>query len=173
MRALLNKKHHRKYMEDMKMDDKNYLEKLLIANKYVKCECCGGKLYYVDSGRYKCHSCGNETLDDFGKVKAFLDQCGSAPASVVAQATGVSPEIIEYFLKKGRVEIPEGSKYYLKCERCSCSIRYGRFCVECARELAGSLQAMFNEDIGERPKYEQNPDMAGRMRHFTKGIWFT
>lgn len=158
----------------MSNKDLSYVEKLLIANKFVHCEVCGDKLYYLDSGRYECRSCGTIVMDDFGKVKAYLDECGSAPAAVISQVTGVKPEVIEYFLKKGRVEIAEGSKYYLKCKRCGCSIRYGSMCEECGSKLAGNMRAMFNEDVGERPKRDVNPDLKGKVHHRrSNGIWYT
>lgn len=145
------------------MNDKNDLEKLIIGNKPVKCDKCNGKMFYIGSGAYECARCGYKILDDFGKVKQFLEENGPSPILVIAQVTGVKPEIIEMFLKKGRVEIPEGSKYYLQCERCGCSIKYGRYCPECVRELAGGIQKMFNEEMGEKPKFEVNPDMRGKM----------
>ena len=144
------------------MDDTKYWEELIIGNKPVQCEKCKRKVLYVGGEKYRCEICGSETLDDYGKVKEYLEEYGPSPALVVSKATGVYPEIIEMFLKKGRLEIPEGSKYYLKCEKCGCSIRYGRFCPSCVRELTGSIKALFNEDVGERPKYE----MKGRMHYF-------
>ncbi len=142
------------------------LEKLIIGNKPVICENCQGKMFYVSSGKYECRLCGHIVLDDFGKVKQYLEDYGPSPAIVVSEATGVPTEIIEMFLKRGRIEIPEGSKYYLKCERCSCSIRYGRFCPDCVRELANGIKVLFNEDVGAKPKYEVNPNMAGKMHYF-------
>ncbi len=143
------------------MDNKRKWEDLIIGNKPIECEQCRGKVIYVGGGRYRCEVCGSESLDDFGKVKEYLEKHGPTPALIVSEATGVYPEIIEMFLKKGKLEIPEGSRYYLKCEKCGCSIRYGRFCPSCVNDLAGSIRAMFYEDIGERPKYE----MTGRMHY--------
>lgn len=144
------------------MDGKE-LEKLIIANKPVVCEKCKGKMYYVHSGLYRCEKCGHEILDDFGKVKQFLELNGPTPVLAISHATGVDMEIIEMFLRQGRVEIPEGSKYYISCEKCGCSIRYGRFCTECVRELAGGIKALLFADMGERPK--QDNGMCGKM-HF-------
>ncbi len=143
------------------MDGKD-LEKLIISNKPVVCELCKGKMYYVHGGLYRCDKCGHEVLDDFGKVKTFIELNGPSPALTISAATGVATEIIELFLKQGRVEIPDGSKYYIKCERCGCSIRFGRFCPECVQELAGGIKSVFCAEMGERPKRE---DMSGKM-HF-------
>ena len=51
----------------------NDIEKLLLTNKPTKCE-CGGKLFHIGGGKYECEKCGNLVLDDFGKVKQFLEE---------------------------------------------------------------------------------------------------
>ena len=147
------------------MEDFKLLEQLIIKSKPIECEACKGRMLYIGSGKYQCRECGYEELDDFGKVKAFLEENGPTPAMIVEKATGVRGEVINFFLKKGKVEIPEGSRYYLKCQKCGCSLRYGSFCSFCVKELAGDMEQMFNEDVGEIPKYELNPDMRGKM-HF-------
>lgn len=149
-------------MEDREMAD---LYKLLAKNKPVRCERCDGKMSYVFSGKYKCSVCGYETLDDFGKIKEFLEEYGPSSAAVISRATGVHSDVIEMLLKKGKVEIPEGSDYYLKCEKCGCSIRYGRYCPSCVKGIAGGIKTAFHEEVGERPKYEVSSEMSGKM-HF-------
>jgi len=146
------------------------LETLLIENKPTKCELCGEKVYYLDGGQYQCRNCEHIMLDDFGKVKEYIEAHGPAPAMVIESATGVKQEVIDFFLKKGRVEIPEGSKYYIKCEKCRCSIRYGRFCPDCIKETAGGLKAFFSEEVGEKPKIEWNPERKGKI-HFIDRRW--
>ncbi|MBP3611084.1 MAG: hypothetical protein J6J42_12215 [Lachnospiraceae bacterium] len=145
-------------------DIEKSIEKALIASKPLNCELCGERVYYLDGGQYQCRKCGNIMLDDFGKVKAYIDKNGPSPAMAISSATGVSTEVIEVFLRKGRLEIPEGSRYYVKCERCHCSIRYGRFCPDCVKDTAVEIKAVFADEVGEKPKYEWNPDMAGRIR---------
>lgn len=140
----------------------NDLERMLIINKPITCE-CGGKYFHFGGGKYKCQNCNEITYDDFGKVKKFLDENGPMPILAISSATGVSSEIIEFLLKDGRVEIIEGSKYYLQCSKCGCSIRSGRFCVDCARELSEGVQKIFFNEVGEKPKYEVK--QKGRM-HF-------
>lgn len=151
----------------MQNNKRNELERIIIDNKPIICEKCQGKLFFVGGGRYKCNNCGYEVLDDFGKVKEFLEENGPSPSMVISEKTGVRQDIIDMFLKKGRLEIPEGSPCYIKCEKCGCSIRYGRFCPECIQKLAGGIKVIFNEDMGERPKREIKSDMSGKM-HFMK-----
>lgn len=129
----------------------------LIENKPVQCSACGEKLYYLKDGRFYCRNCGHETLDDLGKVKAYIQQHGEQPIMFIAQATGVAPEIIEFVIRDSNVEIPKDSKYFLACEKCGCSIKIGNFCNPCIRELAGGIKNLLREDM----RLKNN--MAGRM----------
>ena len=141
------------------------LEKLIEQKKVEKCELCHNRMQYVGGGKYRCNYCGMETLDDFGKIKQFLDQNGPTPQAIIAQQTGISLDKIDSYLRKGMVEIQDGSKFYLSCEKCGCEIRYGRFCPECAKsEVVNNLRGSY-QDVGERPRQNYNPEMSGKM-HF-------
>lgn len=129
------------------------IDSVVISNINRKCKVCGGKLIYLYSGIFECESCHVQVMDEFGKVKTFLEKNGPTPAISIAEKTGVSLDIINDFLRRGKVEIPENSSYYIKCERCGTDIRYGRYCPECVAQLAGSIKKAFlAEEIGERPK---------------------
>ena len=143
------------------------VEDMLKERKFSICERCGGKVQYLDSGRYQCTVCDHMVMDDFGKVKAYLEENGPAAAPVIAAATGVSPETINQMLKDGRVEIPDDSEYYVQCEKCGCNIRYGRFCPGCVAELARGMNAMFRMDAGAKPKKEFNQD-KGKLHFIDK-----
>ena len=141
------------------------LREEFMENRPVKCEKCGGKLFYTGSGTYSCEACEHIMHDDFGRVKMYLEEHGPTPLAVIADDTGVNPKVIEYFLRKGRVEIIDGSHFYIDCEKCGCAIRYGRFCPDCIKTLAGGIKAIFHEDMGERPKIKSPDDKKGTM-HF-------
>lgn len=84
----------------------NNLNKLLREEKKPShCEKCNGPLVFVGGGAYKCKKCGAETLDDFGKIKTFLEKNGPAPAFVIARETGVKKEAIKKYLQNGRIEM--------------------------------------------------------------------
>jgi predicted amidophosphoribosyltransferase len=127
-----------------------------------KCPACGFNMKYIYGEMYECPECGTKMLSDFGKVREFLDIHGPQPASIISEATGVSLHVIDGYLKQGRVEIPDGSDTYIKCQGCGTDIRYGRFCPECMMKLSKNIsQAMCNPDIGEKPKLKK--DAAGTM----------
>lgn len=139
-------------------------EEIFLESKPVNCKKCQGKMNFIGNGRYQCQSCKAEEVDDFGRVKEYLDEHGPTPIPTIEEETGVEQRVLHALLRKGRLEIPEGSRFYLACQRCGCSIRYGRYCPECIRELAGGIKVAFNEDMGERPKSTSSED-SGKM-HF-------
>ena len=144
------------------------LEKLIKQKTIERCELCHGRMEYTGGGKYRCKSCNAEALDDFGKIKQYLDENGPTPEAIIAHETGISMEKIDSYLRKGMVEITDGSKYYLKCEKCGAFIRCGRYCPECARvEIKKSLKMSY-EDIGERPKKVSDSDVSGKMHFLTK-----
>lgn len=147
--------------------EKKTLETVFLANRPVTCKKCNGKLFYIGSGKYKCDSCNEEYYDDFGKVKEFLEEHGPAPALLIAEQTGVSIDLIGLFLRKGRLEIIENSKFYIDCEKCGCAIRYGRYCPRCSREIFGGIMKMFHEDVGECPK-SMPKETEGKMHFLSK-----
>lgn len=142
------------------------LGKILLESKPIQCSLCKGKLFYVGSGRFMCEKCEHIELDDFGKVKNFLEENGPAPSIQIAEITGVKTEVIDLLLKNGQLEITEGSRYYLQCEKCGCSIRSGRFCHGCAKELANGIKRMFYAEVGEKPKPEY--EVKAKVHFFNK-----
>lgn len=128
------------------------------------CKKCGGEMKPIYSGAYECKQCKQIELDDFGKVKAYIEEHGKQPAVILSEKTGVGVETIEYLLRSGRLEIPENSDVYIQCERCGCDIRYGRFCPECMKILSGDVKkAFFNEALGEKPKKKRKDSEANKM----------
>lgn len=137
--------------------------RMILADRPMECSKCNSSLFYKGSGKYICRTCGNEEYDDFGKVKKYIDENGISTAGTIALDTGVSLEKINIMLREGKVEIPEGSDQYIECEKCGCSIRYGRYCPDCVRRTANDLKkAFYVEGMGEKPK------MNGAMRYQKK-----
>lgn len=128
------------------------LEQVVIRKNMENCPECGGRLKYKYSGIYECEECHTEIYDDFGKVKKFVEENGPSPANVISENTGVSMNTINRFLRKGRVEIPEGSGFYITCEVCNAPIRFGRICMECASKNLGERKGYLMDEAGERVK---------------------
>ncbi|MBE5911481.1 hypothetical protein [Pseudobutyrivibrio sp.] len=153
------------------MGNKAEIEKFtkdFLDRKPTRCSKCKGRIRYIGGGYYECYDCGNKEIDDFGRVKDYIDENGPAPAIIISENTGVPVDIVNGMLREGRLEIPEGSVVYIQCETCGCSIRYGRFCPDCIRSRTNSLKGVFfNPDVGEKPKKEAPKHDDGKM-HFLK-----
>lgn len=124
-----------------------------------KCPKCGTNMVYAFGEVYECPNCGDKEYTDFGKIREYLEKHGPQNAVTIADATGVSVKVIQKFLYQGRIEIPDGSDSYIKCQMCGADIRYGRLCPECTAKLNKDKQAMVY--VGEKPKHKR--DVDGKM----------
>lgn len=69
------------------------------------CEECGGGLTYKGLGEYECEKCGHHMLDEYGKVRNYLEEHPGVNAVVLAEKTGVSKRVIKQMLQDERFEL--------------------------------------------------------------------
>ena len=120
---------------------------------------CKRLFIYPGFGPRLCQDCRKNEEELFKKVKDFLNEHGAANYYEISVATGIPEETVKQWLKDGRLEVPENSAVYIKCERCGCDIRSGRYCPACAAELTKEFKGVYTGAIGEVPKNRQ-----GKMR---------
>ena len=117
------------------------------------CSKCGVQMTYIYGEMFECKSCGNKELSDFGIIKEFLEKNGPRPAIVIHDKTGIPVDYINKLLREGRMEIPDGSDSYIKCQKCGTDIRYGKYCPDCMITLTKNVsQALWMPEVGEKPK---------------------
>ena len=124
------------------MPDENDLVKY---NTHIPrtCEKCGkSDPEYQGVGEYKCRDCGFIMYDDYGRVRNYLEAHRGATQSQVANATGVSMEVIRQLLREERIEIVSTSNVFMECEMCKTPIRSGRYCMACAKKVAAKEEAV-------------------------------
>jgi hypothetical protein len=127
-----------------------------------KCPECNVPMTYIYGEMYECPVCKRTELTDFGKVRDFLDENGPQPAMIISEATKVDMNVINTFLRQGRVEIPDGSGVYIRCQSCGTDIRYGRYCPECAVRATKEIgKGLLSSDMGEKPTTRS--EMSGKM----------
>lgn len=116
------------------------------------CRRCKRMFKYYGVGHFYCPSCAEVDRQIFEKVKTYLYEEGPRTMDEIAVATGVSIQQIELYLRQGRLEIPENSPIFIKCENCGVEMRSGRFCLTCANKLKGDWHGKYQyveDEIGE------------------------
>ena len=129
------------------------------------CPECRGKMEYIALGEYRCSKCNYLFLDNYGKIREYIDEHGPSTPIQIEEATGVPREVVDSYLKNGKLEIVNGPEGYLRCELCGADIRYGRICQKCARTDGAKAKGYYIGDAGEEPYHERN---AGEMRFLKK-----
>ena len=125
------------------------------------CEHCHRLFNYPGFGAMYCPMCKTEDEKTRRKIKDWLDEHGTASMYEISAATGVSERLIRQYLRDGMLEIPNNSPVFIKCEKCGCDIRSGRWCPECAAKLSSDLRGCY-AGIGDKPKN------TGKMRFLNK-----
>jgi len=142
------------------------LEMLMIESKPTSCSQCGDRVFYIGKGKYICRTCESMNFDIYGKVRNFMRKNEKSSILYMSQAIGVDEDVIEMILGMEQVPILKDSKYFLECIHCGCSIRDGKSCAFCKREVAGDIRGLMYEDF-QRKRRILNPEMAGKM-HYKK-----
>ena len=135
------------------------------------CKMCK-KMFTYYGGAVLCNECKEKDELDFKKVRDYLRDNKGASLQEVSEATEVSINRINRYLKEGKIEVSDDSPLKLKCERCGEPIPSGRFCNKCAASLgqemrkAGQELAKEKEDHGQSTndtigfKYHRKEDMG-------------
>lgn len=145
------------------------LEKLN-ASKPTECDACGGKMIYKGTGEYECAKCRKLMLDDYGKVKRYMDEHGTSSLMILGRETGVSKDVLEYLIEDGVLTMPEEEDTGRKCAKCGNPIESGRYCKSCMAELANGLASAFSDTENKKPVQEtKNKSSAARM-HLNRRI---
>lgn len=112
-------------------------------HKPLRCEFCGAGLRYTGVGEYKCNRCRQIMLDDYGKVRKYVQEKGSANAAEISRDTGVDKDVIDEMIKQGALESSVDAVGKLKCASCGKPISKGRFCNDCIWKIASGLNDSF------------------------------
>ncbi|MBO4396563.1 MAG: hypothetical protein J5819_09490 [Eubacterium sp.] len=136
-------------MEDEFNDDSYNINPSIIV-----CSECSGIMRYKGAGRYVCEDCKHEVLDDFGKVRQFLEKRGPSNVFEISAGTGIPRSVVNKLLKDGRLQVSPHSEVGLVCSRCGMAIRFGEYCNRCQEEISNiearnkkkGIYNVFNEE---------------------------
>ena len=123
----------------------------IIRHNTKMCPRCKSKMEYISLGEYRCPACRYLFLDDYGKIRDYIDRHGPSTALEIERETGVPRAVADEYLRSGKLEIVKGPEGYLRCEICGADIRYGRICPKCARTDGAKMKGYYVDDVGESP----------------------
>ena len=135
------------------MADKKIENPIQVEDSQILCPTCHTLMKYKYAGRFECETCGSEQLNDFGKIKQYIEEHGPTNALELSEKTGVRRSKISEYLRMGRVEIPENSPVFIHCKSCGISIRFGNYCAQCAHSK--NIQGAYVGDVA-RPSSGNN-----------------
>ena len=111
----------------------------------VVCSKCRGMMLIKGQGRFICEDCGNEYVNDYGKIRQYLEKRGRATVQEVSIWTGISVTKVLALLKQGRIMLTPDSNIKLHCECCGKVIRHGNLCERCEEQVGRRTQATDKE----------------------------
>lgn len=134
------------------------------------CRKCG-RIYNYIGGAPICPQCRESEEEDFKRVKNYLYENPGASITQVSTELEISIELIRRFLKDGRLEITnDDGNMILECENCGKSIKSGRYCPECERNLTAGLRSAANQMKTELDSQSTAADARSfGMRYLNKG----
>lgn len=71
----------------------------------VLCGKCHGKLIYNGLGQYKCEKCQNIELDNYGKVREYLEKHPGASVPDICTATGLNRAEISKMVSEDKFQV--------------------------------------------------------------------
>ncbi len=132
------------------------------------CRRCG-RVYSYIGGAPICPDCKKQDEEDFQKVKEYLYQNRGASINQVSVDVDISVEKIKRYLKEGRLEIiGDDGNMILECENCGKSIKSGRFCEECERQLQSGFKSAASQIQGEIDQQSDTGIKGIGMRYLNK-----
>lgn len=126
------------------------------------CPECRKLFLYPGVGLKICQECQKKDEAQFSIIRDYLREHGNANAQELELATGIPAKTITGYLRAGRLEIPESSDIFIKCEICGTDIKSGKYCSECASRMHLELTSACIGLVGEKPK------SLGRMRFLNR-----
>src|SRR5574344_1039234 len=115
------------------------------------CKECGRLFNYI-GGQRLCPACKSKLEDKFVEVKKYIDENKSAQIQDIAENNDVTVQQIKQWIREERLVFTDESVVGIECENCGATIKTGRYCEKCNKDLANNLGNSIRRPIMEEPK---------------------
>lgn len=83
----------------------NLILKDRLYHRPFRCEKCGGRYKKCLKGIYECENCGQRAMDDYGKVRLYVEENPGATIAEVVVNTGVSRQLVKQMVEDGKFDL--------------------------------------------------------------------
>jgi flagellar operon protein (TIGR03826 family) len=137
-------------------------------NEVTDCPRCGD-LYVKNAFREICPKCSRAEEDLYQKTFTFLRKRENRAATMerVVEVTGASEEMIQQWVRKGRLQAAQFPNLGYPCDRCGAIIQKGKLCSKCITEIESDLKLHDSEQEFSRAKQDKQ-DSHQRTFHMKK-----
>ena len=111
----------------------------------MNCRGCGRLFNYI-GGQQLCPACKDQLEKKFMEVKEYIREHPEKNISQVSEDMDVSIRQLKNWVRQERLIFSEESKVMIECEQCGASIRTGRFCEKCKKNMADNLSKLYQAD---------------------------
>lgn len=123
------------------------------------CKECG-RLYNYVSGPRLCPNCRQKLEEKFEQVKNYIYDNKNATITQISEENDVSVPQIKQWIREERLCFSADSVIGIECEKCGVTIKTGRFCEKCKKEMANDLENIY----GHKPKSGVRQDSREKAR---------
>ena len=131
------------------------------------CRRCGRLFNYV-AGPFLCPRCREEMEKKFQEVKVYIRENPGVGVREVAEKCEIDTSQIYQWLREERLELAEGSMISLTCENCGKTIKSGRYCEKCKRDLMQGFNQAISHPKTEPERKNVIKDSGSRMRYLER-----
>lgn len=122
------------------------------------------KLFNYITGPVICPACREAMEEEFQKVKKFVQENAHADIRTVAEECEVDPNQIRQWIREERLEFADDAAVGLNCERCGKTIKSGRFCEACKRDMANGFNNAIRPNTPAPEPVKKNVKDNPKMR---------
>ncbi len=124
------------------------------------CSSCKRLFNYI-GGQRLCPACRDNLEKKFQEVKQYVRDNPNSSISDVSTEMDVPVSQIKLWIRQERLAFTEDSKVMIECERCGMSIRTGRFCEKCKKNMTDTLGSLYHHETEETRRRRE----SDKMRH--------
>lgn len=125
------------------------------------CRDCGRLFNYI-GGQRVCPNCRRKLEEKFEQVKKYIYDNKDATLTQVSEDTETSIQQIKQWIREERLSFTEDSVVGIECENCGTTIKTGRFCEKCKKDIASNLGSAYKKPPMPEPKKDTRE--KARMR---------